>query len=125
MGKKKAQVVENLKRLHESKWSAEQVDQLIAKVTNSILSRTNPVAIFVFGSAVTGEFDEYSDLDLVAVFKTRVEAKAAQSLLCRPPLLTDRGVDLLCVDQDTFDRKSEIGGVYWIAKREGRLVHKV
>lgn len=82
---------------------------------------TSPLRIIFFGSITTDHFDDWSDIDVIAIYSSLVEADQARRILYtsrRPDL--GHSIEILCVDDSTYRSKSEIGGVYFIAREEGR-----
>lgn len=115
----------NLNRLQLRKYTPKEIEELVNKVVNRVVQLSNPEEIIVFGSAVSNQFDDQSDVDLVVIFDTAERAAAAGKILYRKPVFADRGVDYLCVDRQTYNRKSQIGGVYFVARLEGRTVYTI
>ena len=113
--------MQNLNRLRLRKYSREETAEIIRKATLTIVSLCTPVKVIAFGSSVTGSFDDASDLDFVVVFSSLEEALNGRRLLYRNGHLEGRIVDFICVDLKTFEAKSVLGGIYWVAVNEGRV----
>ena len=107
-------------RMRSRKYSAFEIDTLVSKALAVIRANTDPLIIYLFGSALGDNFDDSSDLDFLLVFRTKQEAASSRKLLYRQGHLFDRGVDFVFVDRISFESKSELGGVCFIAKQEGR-----
>ena len=103
-----------------NKLPAEDQAELIAKLYAQIISLVTPLQVILFGSASRGEMTDASDLDIVVIVRDIGEVKSTQKSLNQLSRLLQWPVDCLVVDSDTFKRKSEIGGVYFVAKQEGR-----
>jgi predicted nucleotidyltransferase len=78
--------------------------------------------ILCFGSALTDFFDDFSDIDLLVVYKSKDQIRNAYKSLYSAQPFRDRSVDFVCVDQETYRYKSQIGGICFTAATEGRLV---
>lgn len=115
--------MKHLQRYFLRKYERSEVDALIWNAANRIRALIDSAEeIIVFGSALTDLFDDLSDLDLVIIFPDVVSARIAEKGLYRAAHSFARPIDFLCVDRETYTEKSKIGGVYWIAAHEGRLV---
>ena len=115
----------NIQRHFLRKYSRDEVDSLVVEAAARIRTLVpGVVEITVFGSALTDHFDDVADLDLVLIFGDEVAAHAAEKLLYRNAHTFSRPIDFLCVDRKTFKEKSDVGGVFWIAAKEGRVVYR-
>ena len=103
-----------------NKLTAEEQAELIEKLYAQIISLVTPHQVILFGSASRGEMTDASDLDVVVIVRDIDEVKSTQKSLNQLSRLLQWPVDCLVVDLETFKRKSEIGGVYFVAKEEGR-----
>lgn len=111
----------NLGRLKLPKISIEEKQKLISTTVNFIKNETTPIKTIVFGSILKESFDAQSDIDVVAIYKTLQEADLARRKLYnipRPGII--HPIEILCVDEQTFNKKSQIGGIYAVAKEEGK-----
>jgi len=120
--------MKNLLRLRLRKYSQQEIEQLVNKALEWILSALSvikPVKIILIGSALGEQFDDWSDLDFVIVFKTKEDARAGRKALYghRRPM-PDRSIECLCVDEATFNEKSKIGGIYFIAAEQGKILYE-
>jgi len=113
----------NLMRLRSRKYSAAEIEDLVSKGLATIRGHSDPIKIYLFGSALGENFDDFSDLDFLLVFQTKEQAVRSRQLLYRQSHAFSHPVDFICVDNETFEQKAEIGGVYLIAKQDGRLLY--
>lgn len=109
-------------RLGLPKTPADELTSMVDILRQTILEVSSPEKIILFGSAVTGKFDAMSDIDLVVIYPTPELAIDARKVLYRSKPLKSQAVDYLCVDRDTFEKKSTIGGIYYLAAHEGRVL---
>lgn len=120
--------VRNLLRAFELEVHSEEREDLIRSVHQQLLEITKPERMFLFGSAVTGKFDRFSDLDFLLFYLTAEEASEEaseeQRKLYRNRLSLPISCDFVCVHRETFDRKSDLGGVCYVALNEGRELVK-
>jgi predicted nucleotidyltransferase len=77
-----------------------ELDEII-----SIIKKTNPEKIFLFGSTVSGQSDEYSDIDLIIVTPSDERPLDRRMELRRMLIEYDRriGLDLLVYTPDEFN----------------------
>ena len=81
----------------------EMLEKELDRFVKILVAEENPELILIFGSMVSGEIHEWSDIDLVVVQKTeRPFMKRLHHLrgLLRPKV----GVDLLCYTPDEFEQ---------------------
>lgn len=95
---------------------------LMSRSAEFVNSHTKPIKIIFFGSIVTDKFDADSDIDLLAIYQTQNEADAARRVLystLQPTL--DHPLEMICIDEATFEKKSAVGGIYFVAQAEGKI----
>jgi predicted nucleotidyltransferase len=90
-----------------------------------ILKCTNPLEVSLFGSIVTNDFDDSSDIDLLIVFKDLAETDQRRRMLQRNRPEIECPLDMICVDKETFLTKSKIGGVCFIAHKSGLRIFPI
>lgn len=112
--------MKELMRAFSPKVSDEQLESFIQSAAAQIFHFGEISELYLFGSAATGEADVYSDLDFLVVTGTPEDAKRLSSELVRKVRVEGMAVEFVCVDQVTFLRKSDLGGVCFIAKHQGR-----
>ncbi|MBI4402922.1 MAG: hypothetical protein HY537_02100, partial [Deltaproteobacteria bacterium] len=88
-----------------------------------ILSLCKPLRIILIGSALGCDFDDCSDLDFVLLFDTKMDARDARKRLYTSMRPIQRSIECICVDMETFKQAAEIGGIFWVAKQEGKLLY--
>ncbi len=110
----------NLARLSLEKIPHEIRSKHMTTVASFIKEHTQPDKLIFFGSVTTDLFDACSDIDVVAVYPDLESATLARRKLYgspRPEI--GHNLDILCVDRTTYDKKSQIGGVFFIAAESG------
>lgn len=112
--------MKELMRAFSPKISSEQLESFIHDAAGQIFRCGNVSELYLFGSAAKNEADPYSDLDFLVVTDTSEEAKRLSSELVRKVRVEGMAVEFVCVDQATFQRKSDLGGVCFVAKHQGR-----
>lgn len=115
--------MKSLMRQRTRKIVGPELEAIVQRVCKVILQEMNPLKIILFGSAVHGDFDTYSDVDLVLVFASKEEANLGRKKYTQVRKHFDRNIEYLCVDLATFKDRSEEGGVYFVAKNEGRVLY--
>jgi len=73
---------------------------------------------YLFGSAVHGPFTEDSDLDILIVTHDETSIKSLQKQVYRPRF-SNFAVDWIFKTKTNFNEKKDLGGVCFIATREG------
>ena len=112
-----------LARLTARKLTPEEVQGLVENVLTDLSGVAGLTAIVLFGSAATSEMSEASDLDIVMVFDTEEHCNLARREVHSLRRTALWPMDILCVDLATYRSKSEIGGVYFVAAHEGRIIY--
>jgi predicted nucleotidyltransferase len=111
-----------LARLTARKLIPSEVQVLIEHIVQDLSGLPGLVALILFGSAASGEMTEASDIDVVAVFDSTERAHAMGKTIHGQRKRATWPMDILSVDRETFKAKSQVGGVYYVAYREGRAI---
>jgi predicted nucleotidyltransferase len=114
-------LLKRLRRTQLRKFSKSEIENIVDQHLVKIRELCDPEEVILFGSALTDAFDEMSDIDFVLIFPSEEIAKESSRKLYRAHNKPS-AADYLCIDRSTFDRKSKIGGVYFIAKNDGKQV---
>ena len=114
----------NISRYYKNKIPESEKSEIKKTVTDFIFAHSKPSRMFFFGSILTSVFDSHSDIDVLLVFKTDVQADQARRELhqCQRNSQIQHSLEIICVDKSTFDRKSSLGGVCSIAATDGEEV---
>jgi predicted nucleotidyltransferase len=117
----------NLGRLYLPKIARTVRDKLMQEAVKFVRAEAMPIQIIFFGSVLTENFDEASDIDLLLIFATQSEADAARHALyrARKPQTIAHPLEMICIDKATYDKKSQIGGICFVARNEGRSFYSV
>lgn len=106
------------------KLAPEEIQNIVDAKTNWIVKETEPIAVFLFGSAHTLTMSAASDVDLLVVYSdnTSLSEKKAALALSRPP--DDWPHDLLMYHETDFKIKAKrMGSICHEAIRYGRVVY--
>jgi predicted nucleotidyltransferase len=114
----------SLTRLLARKLARQDQDRLVQRSLAEILKVCKPRKVILFGSTALFEMTEASDLDYVVGVGSRDEVKTTQQLLNRVAAKIDWPMDCLVIDEDHFTEKAAEGGVYFVAKTEGKVVYQ-
>ncbi|MEI8025169.1 MAG: nucleotidyltransferase domain-containing protein [Pseudomonadota bacterium] len=96
----------------------------IQKTCSAIVDVLSPNEIYLFGSAVSCEtFDEESDIDCLAVLSSEAQASRWWKSFGKIRRQLGWPLDLVCLSQDEFARKKNLGGVAFVAFHEGILLY--
>ena len=116
--------MKNLLRLSLPKYSPEEIHAVYSPLLPHILEIADPLRVILFGSAVTGDFDSWSDLDFVVVLDDEANVSEIRKRLYRLRLQTDRDLEFICVTQSRFLKMKDLGGVLFVAAHEGTVLYE-
>lgn len=111
-----------LARFLAKKLSPQETLQNIEAIKKHCLPIEGLLRIVLFGSAARGEMTDMSDLDAVLIFDSKESAKKGAKHFYSIPRLFSFPVDALFVDEVRFKERSELGGVLYVAKKEGKII---
>lgn len=98
----------------------EYVHRLACDFVQSVRKLSNPVRVFLFGSAAKKEFRHGSDIDLLLVYESIIELRQARKNLSGLSRILDGiPVDLVFMITGDFTQKSQLGGVAFDALKGG------
>lgn len=111
-----------LARFTAKKLTPAEIEALVATAVRELSGMPGLQAMILFGSAALGTMSEASDLDIVMIFDTSARATEAGRSVHGLRKDAKWPMDILCTDVATYLEKREVGGVYFVAHREGRLI---
>ena len=114
--------VSMIARFVAKKISKAETDKLVEIVVQELSVLEGLMGMVLFGSAANYTMDEASDIDVVMIFESIARAKEASKIVHTLRRQATWPMDILCIDVNTFNKKSRVGGVYYIVRREGRTV---
>ena len=98
-----------------------QVELEIALICEIFTTTVCPHSLFLFGSAAENKMTDQSDFDLLVVCTSEAEVLRARRQFSKiRSSLPARAFDVVWMLKSEFDRKSQIGGVAFIALNDGR-----
>ena len=112
----------NLVRNLGQKVPENEREELIAQVAIAMNEVYQPDQMYIFGSALTSDFDEASDVDILVVFADLSAAGRAWRLHKTVRALIPRALDVIVMDRESFERKKHEGAIAAVAFSEGRRV---
>ena len=115
----------SLARVTARPLTPEQTASLVNKLVSEVCVVDGLKKIILIGSAAEGRMSEASDIDLVLIFESKdalAQGRKKVHLLRKPPLWP---CDLLCVDEPTYAEKALVGGIFFVAREEGKVVWEV
>lgn len=115
----------SLSKLIAAKLTREEQQGLIERLKEEVLSCIEPKSLILFGSASRYEMTEASDLDLVVIVANPQEIKPAYKALRLTSMKVNWPIDLLITDEKTFQEKASLGGIYYLAHKEGVVLFPV
>lgn len=93
--------------------------QKAVEILSSIPSQHLILEAYLFGSAVTGNFTDDSDLDFIVVVKDEESIQVLQKEVYSPRF-ADIAIDWIFKTKESFDERKNFGGVCFVAFREGK-----
>lgn len=111
-----------LARFLAKKLSEEEINELVHNIIADFSSAPGLRSILLFGSAANGTMTDASDIDVILIFDTKESSSRARKSVGSLRRKSAWPMDLLCVDIKTFQRKSKVGGIYFVAQNEGRVI---
>jgi predicted nucleotidyltransferase len=106
-----------LKLVHDPEMNA-WARQKAVDVLNAIPSQDLILEAYLFGSAANGNFTVNSDLDFLVVTKDFAAVRQLRKEVYAPRF-SDVAIDWIFKTKESFDERKQIGGVCFIAFREG------
>lgn len=111
-------------KLTARKLTVEETESLVQAKLQWLLGLSQPLAIWLIGSAARGEMTEASDIDFVLLFENELIKKNSMMAVYKSPCPVEWPTDLLPYTQEEFTKSAKSGGgVCWLALREGRLLY--
>jgi predicted nucleotidyltransferase len=107
-----------LKMIHNPAMN-EWAQQKAVEVLKSIPSQDLILEVYLFGSAVYGNFTPDSDLDFVVVVKDQAAIKQLQKEVYSRQF-TDVALDWIFKTKESFDERKNFGGVCFVAFHSGK-----
>lgn len=111
-----------LARITAKKLTADEIQTLVNTVVEELSVVPDLKAMILFGSASEKTMTEASDLDVVMVFGSEETARQASKNVHGLRKKALWPMDILCIDVETYRSKRDVGGVYFVAHREGKLI---
>lgn len=102
--------------------SKERIDFEVATLVSDFSVLVGLEEMILFGSAASGSMSEASDLDVVLIFDSVENAKQA-SKIARQKRSSHWPADFVFVSRERFKQMADLGGVLYVAKREGRIIY--
>lgn len=96
----------------------EWAQQKAVEIFNSIAAKDLIIEAYLFGSAVTGVFTENSDLDFIIVVKNESDIEILKKEVYSPRF-SDIAIDWIFKTKESFDERKNLGGVCFVAARDG------
>ena len=104
--------------------SVTEIDELWQKSVSALSKLEGLKKIILFGSGARRSMTEASDLDLVLIFDEGVCVREIYRQLVPMRRKIGWPCDFICVDEKQFAERSQIGGVLFIAREDGRVIYE-
>jgi predicted nucleotidyltransferase len=113
-----------LNKLIAEKLSKNEIDEIVQNKLNYILEHSNPLQIYLFGSAARQTMTTSSDVDLILIFQNETDMRHAQQNLAKNRSQSLWPQDLIFHTEESFHHSvSKGGGASWLAFQEGQLIY--
>ena len=113
----------SLYRLAPSPYTQAEWDTAIEKLTEEIVSRARPLALFVFGSSLKTERNAESDIDLAVVWKSEQDKQQSSKAILSSWPIVEIPVDILFFHLSEFEQSVKSGGIGDVILRTGKPVY--
>ncbi|MBI4405555.1 MAG: nucleotidyltransferase domain-containing protein [Deltaproteobacteria bacterium] len=111
-------------RLKPTIISEAQITALVEAIRTRLLTLCKPRLVYLFGSAAEGRATALSDIDICVIFHSRNELKQNKKrILCEFPV-EDVPVDWVLLDEETFNKKKDVGGVCFDIHKYGKVIYQ-
>lgn len=98
---------------------------VLSEVVRRIIKSAQPEKIILFGSAVRGEMDSHSDLDLLVIVQPGTHRRQTAQTIYRNMIGVGHPVDVIVVTPEDIRRFGRANGlVLEPALREGKVVYE-
>jgi predicted nucleotidyltransferase len=111
----------SLERMAASPLTEEEMDTIIEGVVEHVTRVCQPHRAILFGSAARGTMSELSDVDLIVLSTSSLARDLAKEAYYRDPYHL-WPIDALFFTEQEFAQKASLGGVCFVAAREGKDV---
>jgi predicted nucleotidyltransferase len=100
-------------------------ETLLNEVVRRVLTVARPDRIILFGSAVTGQMTQDSDIDLLVVEPAPANARDRSVKIRRALGDVQYPVDIIVMSSERFEEtKDLIGGIAYPAHKYGRILYE-
>lgn len=115
----------SLDKLAARKLGPEEIAHLVQTLIREITPMDGLQEALLFGSAARAEMSEASDIDVVLIFDSEELAKSSSKLVhLKRKKSLEWPTDIICVHRATFEERSRLGGVFMIAREDGKVVYR-
>lgn len=90
-------------KLTKSKPTQEEITAISKEVLHRIVSNSNPLLVYLFGSATDQSMTMISDFDFAILFSNETDLKKERKHLLNLKLFPDINLDLLFFNVDDFE----------------------
>jgi predicted nucleotidyltransferase len=99
------------------------MEQIIARSLDRLKKAGKFRQIILFGSAAREEMTEGSDLDFLVIYANHQDLREGRSLFYQTkPTQDSWPMDVLFMTEEEFLRGAKIGGVCYLAQKEGQVL---
>ena len=110
-------------RIAAKRLNCETVTTAAERVADAI-EQFSPNAIILFGSAARDEATDQSDIDILVICDSDDDLTRARKGVRKVLPKTVLPIDLIWMTVGEFERKKDLGGIAFIASREGKVLFR-
>ena len=92
-------------------------------IVSKLVETIQPEKVILFGSAARNELYDCSDIDFILIFENELKFKEQRKKFYKNKIKFSIPIDLIWTTQTVFDLKKDIGGVFFDAHREGKILY--
>lgn len=107
------------RKLLDTNWVNHEAQRIVALIAGS-----KPIKIILFGSAAENKMTDQSDFDYLVIHSNHEAIKRAQHNLRPYYPLSKYPVDIIWVTETEFKTKCDVGGICFVAAREGKVLYQ-
>ncbi len=116
-----------LARLKAKKQDIQSMRPVVSKLVDHLASYEEIVQVYLIGSLARGEYTEFSDIDLVVVYRpllTMTDERSFRDKVLIERVLPEIPTDLHLMCAIDFEKEKSVGGLAWEAFFHGVCLFK-
>jgi predicted nucleotidyltransferase len=95
---------------------------IISAEVKRIVESAQPIEVILIGSGARNELTDCSDLDFIVLFDSELKMDLGKKSYYLTKSLSSTAVDVLFMTESEYRSRSQMGGVCFVARKEGVCV---